>query len=243
MNLLLLNDDGIDAPGLAALRRVARPLGTLHVSAPAEEQSGIGHRVTTGKPFRIERRGERETAVHGTPADAARVALCHRRWRIDLALSGINRGGNMGADVYISGTAAAAREAALQGVPAVGISQYVGTGVSLDGQPAAWDWTVRQAGRALAFVREIALLPQTYWNVNLPSPVLTAGDPDIVRCPLDPHPLLVEYEETAEGIRYVGRYHDRSRDPGSDVDVCMGGRIAVTLLTLAPRDPGVQPEA
>ena len=119
MRLLLTNDDGIDAPGLAALERVAALLGEVSVVAPLGHFSGCSHQVTTHRPLRVEGRGERRWAVAGWPADCTRVALRGLGVEADWVLSGINAGGNMWADVYISGTVAAVREAALLGRPGV----------------------------------------------------------------------------------------------------------------------------
>src|SRR3954447_25415318 len=100
MRLILTNDDGIDAPGLAALARAADGLGDLRVVAPDGPQSGCGHAVTTHRPFGILRRPDGAVAVSGTPADCVRLALHHLVEGVDWVLSGINSGGNLGADVF-----------------------------------------------------------------------------------------------------------------------------------------------
>src|SRR5262245_53768028 len=123
MKLLLTNDDGIDAPGLRALLAAAQPLGEPVVVAPARAHSGCSHRVTTDGPFRVAARPD-GFAVEGTPADCVRVALHDVAPDIAWVLSGINAGGNLGADVYHSGTVAAVREAVLHGLPGVALSQY-----------------------------------------------------------------------------------------------------------------------
>jgi 5'-nucleotidase len=114
--ILLCNDDGIEAEGLAALRRAASqlfPEARIFTVAPATGMSQVGHRVTTHEPIPVTRLGERDWAVTGTPADCVRVALAHLlQVRPDWVFSGINHGGNLGQDIYISGTVAAAREAA-----------------------------------------------------------------------------------------------------------------------------------
>ena len=113
MRILLTNDDGIDAPGLAALRDAAAVLGgDLVVVAPAECHSGCGHRVTTDRAIRVEELARGRFRVGGTPADCVRIAVAQLVPDAALVLSGINAGGNLGADVHHSGTVAAAREAA-----------------------------------------------------------------------------------------------------------------------------------
>src|SRR6478672_7932026 len=124
MKLLLTNDDGIDAPGLAALQRAAEQLGQAVVAAPATHQSGCSHAVTWEKAVRIEERGPDRFAVHGTPADCARLGLLKLVPDAKWVLSGINHGGNLGADVYYSGTVAAVREAVLHGWPGIAVSYY-----------------------------------------------------------------------------------------------------------------------
>jgi 5'-nucleotidase len=117
MHFLLTNDDGIDAPGLQALAEAAAPLGELTVAAPVAALSGCSHRVTTDTPFRVCRRQPSRYAVEGTPADCVRVGLHRLVPGATAVLSGINAGGNLGADVHHSGTVAAVREAVLHGWP------------------------------------------------------------------------------------------------------------------------------
>ena len=113
-HFLLTNDDGIDAPGLAALERCARliPDARVSVIAPVREHSMCGHRLTTHSPLRVERRGDDRWAVDGTPADCVRLALFALGIRPDWVLSGVNAGGNLGQDIHVSGTCAAARTTA-----------------------------------------------------------------------------------------------------------------------------------
>jgi 5'-nucleotidase len=126
--ILLTNDDGIRAAGLRALERALRPLGELWVVAPATERSASSHSLNLRRPLRVERLGPRRWSVDGTPVDAVFVALfgllpC----RPDVVVSGINYGPNLGTDTIYSGTVAAAREAALRGVPGVAVSLTEGT--------------------------------------------------------------------------------------------------------------------
>src|SRR5262245_11374774 len=124
MKFLLTNDDGIDAPGLRALQQAAVALGESVLVAPRDHQSGCSHRVTTGTGIRLEERAPGEFALDGTPADCVRVGLHLLTRDATWVLSGINQGGNLGADVHVSGTVAAVREAALHGLPGVALSQY-----------------------------------------------------------------------------------------------------------------------
>ena len=124
MKFLLTNDDGIDAPGIAALAAAVEGLGERRVFAPMSVQSGCSHRLTTETPIRLDRRAEKHVAVDGTPGDCVRLAL-HEPEPVDWILSGINEGGNLGVDVFYSGTVAAVREAAFLGKPGIALSHYI----------------------------------------------------------------------------------------------------------------------
>ena len=122
-NILITNDDGIHAPGLRALVEALRDLGTVTVVAPSGERSAAAQSLTLRSPIYCDQIAEREYAVEGTPADAMILAL-HKLLpeKPDLVVSGINRGGNVGENVYYSGTVGAAMEAAINRVPAVAVS-------------------------------------------------------------------------------------------------------------------------
>ena len=227
MRFLLTNDDGIGAPGLLALTDVARQLGDVHVVAPVAPCSSCGHQATTHRPLQLHEHGPDTFAVEGWPADCVRVALRGLEIQTDWVLSGINAGGNLGADVYVSGTVAAARESVLLGRPAVAFSHYKRR--HLD-----YDWP-RAAGWALAVLRELLARPDaggTLWNVNFPHLDAGAAEPEVVFCPVDPHPLPVRYRREGDLFHYCGDYHSRLRNAGADVEVCLGGRIAISQIPL-----------
>jgi 5'-nucleotidase len=227
MQLLLTNDDGIDAPGLAALAEVAAAHGTLTWIAPYTHQSGCGHRVTTDGPIRLMRKDERRWAIDGTPADCVRVALAKLAPDVAWVLSGLNHGGNLGADVYHSGTVAAVREAALHGKPGIAFSHYRKRGLEID-----WPRAHRWMALVLADLLARPWTPGTFWNVNLPSLTPDEAEPRVVHCPLEPGPLPLSFREQDENLHYDGNYHARPRIAGSDVDVCFAGHIAVTRLAV-----------
>src|SRR4051812_11358479 len=139
MKFLITNDDGIDAPGILALEEAARHFGELVVVAPTDVLSGCSHRVTTDSPLRIETRGPGRYAVAGTPADCVRLGLHRLVSDAAWVLSGINAGGNLGADVWHSGTVAAVREGVIHGWPGVAVSQYRKKNQPFDwARSAAW---------------------------------------------------------------------------------------------------------
>lgn len=226
MRLVLTNDDGIDAAGLAALRTATASLGEVVVVAPAIEWSSTGHQVTTGRSFRVEARAG-DHVVHGTPADCVRVALDHLVPTADWVVSGINHGGNLGTDVWHSGTVAAVREAALHGKPGIAISHYQRRGLPVDWSRAA-DWVAAILPGLIAD----GVAPGHFLAVTLPHPDPGAPRPEVVRCALDPSPLPLRFTREGDQVRYAGDYHQRVRKPGMDVDVCFGGRISVVDLSI-----------
>jgi len=222
---LLTNDDGIDAPGLAALEAALSSDCERSIVAPAEAQSGSGHAVTTNGPLRLEQRGEYRWAAHGTPADCVRAALHCFPGQFDFVLAGVNSGGNLGVDVYHSGTVAAVREAAVHGLPGAAFSHYRNRSLDEADWSRAAEWVRRLLDDGIS---EPA--PGSFWNVNFPCLDSGAVMPERVDCPLDPSPLPLSYRSEGELLHYDGVYRDRARRVAHDVDICFGGRIAVTKL-------------
>ena len=227
--LLLINDDGIHAPGMAALERAVAEWGPYVVVAPQEHLSGCGHQTTTHRPMRATALAPNRHMLEGLPADCARLGLTLLAPQTEWVLSGINEGGNLGADVYSSGTVAAAREAALLGRPAIAVSHYVRRGIPIDWERAA-RWTGQVVRTLMARPREAGI----YWSVNLPHLPQIEGTemPPLVDCRLDGNPLPVTYRREEAGYVYAGNYHLRQRDAGADVDVCFSGRISVVRLAV-----------
>jgi 5'-nucleotidase len=226
MRFLITNDDGIHAPGIEALAGAASNLAETIVVAPDEHLSGCSHRATTHRPLQLTTIRDRWHMLDGSPADCVRIGVSHLADDVACVLSGINEGGNLGADVYLSGTVAAAREAALLGVPAIALSQYHKRG-PIDWQRAA-AWATRVIEKLLAQPNE----PGVFWNVNFPHLTPDSLEPLLVLCGLDPQPLPVSYELLDGQLHYRGSYHERKRLPGHDVQVCFDGAIAVTKLIL-----------
>lgn len=227
MTFLLTNDDGIEAAGLAALQAAAQSIGSrVIVVAPAEEQSMCGHRVTTRSAIRVEERGPDRWTVHGTPADCVRVALFGLNLEPDWVLSGVNHGGNMGQDLYISGTVAAVREATYHGVKAMAFSHYIIGGIDFD-WPRISRWTAQMMRQLLA-----EPLPRNhFWNTNFPH--LPPGDfelPEVVRTSACRSPLNVTFAPAPDGLLYTARYAERPQDEDSDVHACFGGRVSVSTI-------------
>jgi len=225
VTLILTNDDGIDAPGIRALWQAVGGRGI--VVAPQQPHSGCSHQVTSDRPIHIQPRSEREFAIAGTPADCTRIALHHLNFKPEFVLSGINAGGNLGADVYVSGTVAAVREAALHRVPGIAVSHFIRRGMAID-----WQLAARWTAQVLDKLMQQPIEPGVFWNVNLPHLEPGSPDPEVVFCPLCTQPLPAVYRVEGEYLRYVGEYPKRDRDPGADVDVCFSGKIAITQIRL-----------
>ena len=223
---MVTNDDGWDAPGLAALKKLARQLGQVFVLAPRDPHSYASHRVTTDGPLILAETGPQEFTLTGTPADCVRVAVSTLFPEIDWVLAGINRGGNLGADIFTSGTVAAVREAALLGRPGIAISQYIRKGMTLD-----WE---RSGEMALPVIEQLiaeGCPPKGYWNVNLPH-VETPDLCNVIRCAPDVEPLDVRFRKDGDRFHYDGSYTGRRQTAGRDVEQCFGGSITVSCLSL-----------
>ncbi|MDZ7587979.1 MAG: 5'/3'-nucleotidase SurE [Parasphingorhabdus sp.] len=238
MRILLTNDDGYDAPGMAVLRNIAAELSDdIWVVAPSEEQSGAGHSLTLTRPLRIRQRGERQFAVDGTPTDAVMMAVA--RLMVDsppdLILSGVNRGANLAEDVTYSGTVSAAMEGALAGIASIALSQCftredAGHEVRFD---AAAAWGARVLAPLIAQPQD----HRTLVNINFPA---VAAD------------AVQGVRVVAQGFRDYGRLQIISnRDPrgfeyhwfglgpmvetpahATDLEAVAEGYVAVTPLQL-----------
>lgn len=170
MRILLTNDDGVHAPGLAVLGRIAAALSDdVWIVAPSEEQSGAGHSLTLTRPLRVHTHGPRHFSVSGTPTDAVMMAVARlmKDTPPDLILSGVNRGANLGEDVTYSGTVSAAMEGALAGIPSIALSQtYAREGAGLD---VSFDAAATWGERVLRPIIAQPMPPRTLINVNFPA--------------------------------------------------------------------------
>ncbi|HZR83146.1 MAG TPA: 5'/3'-nucleotidase SurE [Candidatus Binatia bacterium] len=177
MRILVTNDDGILAPGIAALAEALAPLGEIDVVAPETGQSGAAHAITFMTPLICERISVGGKpfgwSVDGSPADCVKLGvreLCAER--PDLVVSGINAGSNLGVDVIYSGTVAAAVEAAFIGIPSIAISLEAAGGFDFEAAG-------RHARDIVARAIELGVSPGMVLNVNVPR--LDRGGPRGVR--------------------------------------------------------------
>lgn len=234
MRILLTNDDGIHAPGLKVLEDIAAQLSDdVWVCAPAEEQSGAGHSLTLHHPVRLREHADRRYSVTGTPTDSVNLALrkLFADRMPDLVLSGVNAGENLGDDITYSGTISAAMEAALAGIPAIGLSQaFRETGPGFE---AATQW----GKRVLEPLIDMQMAKRTLVNVNFPP--LSANDVRGIRVVRQG---FHDYSRgsLAEGTDPRGRKYywfglqdaEHTLDHGTDLEAVEDGFIAVTPLQL-----------
>ncbi len=168
MDVLLSNDDGIRAPGLRALERALAQVADCWVVAPEREQSAGSHALSLHRPLRARRAGERRWSVSGSPADCIYMGLRHFLPRTpDLVVCGVNRGANLSLDVYYSGTVAAAREAAMWGLPALSVSLHVRDWTT-PAQDHHWATAEHYALRVVRDLLERGLPPELLLNLNVP---------------------------------------------------------------------------
>lgn len=187
MTILLTNDDGIDSPGL---RVVKEKLGTKHdvwVFAPDGERSGTSHSITLKDAVRVVRKGEKEFACSGTPADCVMFSLLGALPIVpDIVISGINIGANLGTDIIYSGTAAAAREAAFNGKPGIAISLASKT------SPLHLDFAAHFLDTNLDLLTTL-WSPEHFININVPN-LKSGGDNPLIEIT---HPSRRIYQDRA----------------------------------------------
>lgn len=233
--ILITNDDGIHAPGIALLEKVAYELSDeVWVVAPEFEQSGKSHSVSLTEPIRIRQVGERKFALQGTPTDCAILACSHfmREVPPTLLLSGINRGANMAEDMTYSGTIAAAMEGCIRGIRSISLSQ-----VFSSGQAVKWQCAETHAASVLRRLVDMDLEAGVFLNVNFPD-----AEPDEVlgvaatrQGERDEFKILVHDRVDARGFPYLWlSFKHTITDPHEESDLHAVRRkmISVTPLHL-----------
>jgi 5'-nucleotidase len=233
MRILLTNDDGIGSDGIQALFRALSPHNDVWVVAPETEKSGGSHSITLHDTLRVRKTGEKQYACRGTTADCVLVAVMGLVPRgIDLAISGINHGPNLGTDILYSGTAAGARQATLMGVPAVALSagSYA---APYDFQPGA-----EFASRNLDVFRALAT-DDHFLNINFPA-TGTTGAKTVITFPSR---RIYRDEMTTHvapnGDIYcfmAGAPPEALPEEGSDCMVVTQGGISISPIHAHPRN-------
>jgi len=240
MRILITNDDGVDAPGIAVMADIARELSDdVWIVAPDGNQSGAGHRFTLGRELELDRRADRVfSVIGGSPADCVVAGMTHVLGErpADVVLSGVNAGQNLGDVINCSGTAAGAREAALQGAVGIAMSQ----GINYEnGREVDWA-NARQHGAATArAVIEMAQGRSHYYNINFPfcPPETTRGLKVVAHQRFSRSPFRY-YPSDNEGKFFVAIPETPlPLDPDHDFETMRGGGyITLTPLALQQTD-------
>lgn len=232
--ILVTNDDGIHARGLAVLEAAARELSDdVWVVAPESEQSAASHSLTISRPLRIRQAGPKRFAVDGTPTDCALLAMNRimKDSRPALVLSGVNQGSNIGEDVTYSGTIAAAMEATLLGVRAIALSQHVE-----NGDPPPWETTQAHIVPTLRRCLAVDWSPGVLLNVNFPA---VAAD-QVTGVQVVRHGKRKIGDELVERVDPRGRPYvwigtlrgEAEVAEDTDIHVVLSGGVSVTPLHL-----------
>lgn len=243
MRILITNDDGINAPGLAVMQDIAEelagPNGEVITVAPAFEQSGVAHCISYAHPTMIAKLGEARYAIEGSPADCVLAAIHHvmAGEKPDLVLSGVNRGNNSAENALYSGTLGGAMEAALQGVMAIGMSQYLGPENYHINTPfeAAHRHGADVVRRILATAPEDTAEYRLFYNVNFPP--MRAGNVKGIRVTTQGFrpdtSFTVEAQKSPTGRQYLwakGGNQQIKTAEGSDAAANLDGYISVTPM-------------
>lgn len=235
--ILISNDDGVHAPGLAAVAQILQAIGNVIIIAPAENQSGKGHSITIAEPiFRDDislPNGLKAIGLSATPVSTVKVALRNIvNPKPDLVVSGINRGYNLGLAAYLSGTVGAAREGAMNGIPAIAASLAGGTSDYGHAAEAVLDVARR--------VKQYGLPPNTFLNVNVP-----AGAPkgiQVTTQAMSPggDESFAEAKHPGGRTLYWNVYREGGSAPqGTDMRAVSEGFVSVTPLKVGELEPGL----
>ena len=237
MRILVTNDDGIHAPGLAACEEIARAMSDeLWVVAPETDQSGVSHSLSLNDPLRLREVSERHYAVKGTPTDCVIMGVRHiMPEKPDLVLSGVNRGRNCAEDVTYSGTVAGAMEGTVLGIPSFALSQAYSFSTK---RTPPWETAIRHAPDVVRRVLKAGMPRDVLVNVNFPDcgPDDVAGIAVTVQGKRDQELLRIDARHDGRGNPYYwiafGRGGIAGASPGSDLAALADMRIAVTPLRL-----------
>lgn len=237
MRILISNDDGIHAPGLAVLESIARALSDdVWVVAPEVERSGTGRAITLTDPIRMRHIDDKRFACSGTPSDCVLLGITEimKAGRPDLVLSGVNRGQNLAEDTSVSGTVAVAMQAMQMGVPAIAFSQAMNFRA---GQPIPWQTGAAHGPAILARLLEHKWPQNVIINVNFPDcfPEDVMGTQVTRQGVRDEAVNHVDRRDDLRGNAYywIGYHGKLSKPPpGTDLRAIYENRISVTPLHL-----------
>lgn len=236
MIVLITNDDGVNAPGIAVLERIARTLSDdVWIIAPETDQSGVGHSVSMSEPFRLRKISDKHYAINGTPADCIIMGVRHVLDKApDLILSGVNAGHNIAQYVTYSGTVGGALEGTIMGIRSIALSQHYN--YEQDTRTVPWDVVEAHAPSLLKKLVLADMPKDTLLNLNFPS--CDAANVKGVRVTEQgriEHGLTMTERDDARGKQYfwLGFFPtDAEPNPNSDFSAINDGYISVTPLKL-----------
>jgi 5'-nucleotidase len=235
MRILITNDDGIHAGGLAALERIARELSDdIWVVAPETDQSGLSHSLSLNDPLRLREIDDRHFALRGTPSDCVIMAV--RRLiggKPDLLLSGVNAGQNVADDISYSGTIAGAIEGTLLGINSIALSQAY---TYDDGRKVPWGTAEKYGPDLIRKLLEFGFPDGILYNINFPNrqPEAVSGTRVTGQGKLT-HGLHIDERVDGRGNPYFWLAYRREKPliaPGTDLDALAAGAVSVTPLRL-----------
>lgn len=239
--ILVSNDDGVGAPGLAALAQVLQAIGDVSIVAPAENASGTGHSIVTSQPiFRDDvtlPNGMRAIGLTATPATTMNVAIRNIMKPLpDLVVTGINRGTNLGDSAYVSGTVGGARQAAMHGIPAIAAS------LAQAGVPRDLVYAAEEVLGVARRAKQYGLSSRTFLNVTIPVMPQGGYKGYMVTTQAARHGGEERFAETAHPDNgrpiYWNVYREGAQDaaPGTDIWAVENGYVAVTPLRVGETD-------
>ena len=237
MRILITNDDGIHAPGLAVCEEIARALSDdVWVVAPETDQSGVSHSLSLNDPLRLRKVGDKHFAVKGTPTDCVIMGIRNILDQPpDLLLSGVNRGQNAAEDVSYSGTVAGAIEGTVLGIASVALSQAYGPETR---QNPHWDTAIRHGPEVIRRLVATGIPKDVLVNVNFPDcpPGEVQGIAISAQGKRDQDLLRIDARHDGRGnpyywIAFARKDRPPARD-GTDLSALAARRIAVTPLRL-----------
>ena len=236
MRILVSNDDGIHAPGLAVCEAIARELSDdVWIVAPETDQSGVAHSLSLNDPLRLREIDPKRFAVRGTPTDCVIMAIRHiMDVKPDLIISGVNRGQNVAEDVTYSGTVAAAMEGTILGVPSFALSQAYGSETSKN---LHWECGRMHAPVIIQKILKEGIPPNVLVNINFPNcpPEEVVGVNVSVQGQRQQELLRIDERRDGRGNPYYwvafGRGHSEPGH-GTDLEALANKRISVTPLRL-----------
>jgi 5'-nucleotidase len=238
MRILLTNDDGIHAPGLEVLEKIARALSDdVWVVAPESDQSGVSHSLSLNDPLRLRKIGSRRFAVKGTPTDCVIMGARYivKEGSPDLVLAGVNRGLNAAEDVTYSGTIAGAMEGTILGIPSIALSQAYGADTR---QNPHWETAIHYGPDLIRRVLAEGIPRDVLVNVNFPdcAPDEVKGFAITAQGKRDQELLRIEARHDGRGnpyywLAFARRSRFNERD-GTDLSAIADNSIAITPLRL-----------